>query len=84
MAELVVGDPMEVANNLGPLCTEAAAVKIVDQVKRAVDGGAKILLGGKRVNREGAYMQATILTDIMPVNPVFYEEFFGPVALFLK
>jgi len=84
MAELVVGDPMEVATNLGPLCTEAAAVKIVDQVKRAVDGGAKILLGGKRVNREGAYMQATILTDIMPVNPVFYEEFFGPVALFFK
>lgn len=84
MTELVVGDPMEAATNLGPLCTEAAAVKIADQVKRAVDGGAKILLGGKRVNREGAYMQATILTDVLPDNPVFYEEFFGPVALFFK
>ncbi|MEI7582908.1 NAD-dependent succinate-semialdehyde dehydrogenase [Runella sp.] len=84
LADLVVGDPMEAATHLGPLCTEAAAVKIADQVKRAVDGGAKILLGGKRVDREGAYMQATILTDVKPENPVFYEEFFGPVALFFK
>lgn len=84
MAAVVVGDPMEDTTHLGPLCTEAAAVKIADQVKRAVDGGAKILLGGKRVNREGAYMEATILTDILPNNPVFYEEFFGPVALFFK
>jgi succinate-semialdehyde dehydrogenase/glutarate-semialdehyde dehydrogenase len=84
MEDIVVGDPMEDTTHLGPLCTEAAAVKIADQVKRAVDGGAKILMGGKRVNREGAFMEATILTDIKPENPVFYEEFFGPVALFFK
>jgi succinate-semialdehyde dehydrogenase/glutarate-semialdehyde dehydrogenase len=84
LAQLVIGDPMEEATHLGPLCTEAAAVKIADQVKRAVDGGAKILMGGKRVDRDGAYMEATILTDVQPGNPVFYEEFFGPVALFFK
>jgi succinate-semialdehyde dehydrogenase/glutarate-semialdehyde dehydrogenase len=84
MAELVVGDPMDATTSLGPLCSEAAAVNIVDQVKRAVEGGAKIVLGGKRVEREGAYMQATILTNILPENPVFYEEFFGPVALFFQ
>lgn len=84
MEAVVVGDPMEDTTQLGPLCTEAAAVKIDDQVKRAIAGGAKILLGGKRVNREGAFMEATILTDITPANPVYYEEFFGPVALFFK
>lgn len=84
MSELVVGDPMEVTTNLGPMCTEDAAVKIADQVKRAVEGGAKILIGGKRVDREGAFMQATILTDVLHTNPVFYEEFFGPVALFFR
>lgn len=82
MAALVVGDPMDESTHLGPLCTEAAALKIADQVKRAVDGGGKILIGGKRVDREGAFMEVTILTDIKPENPVFYEEFFGPVALF--
>lgn len=84
LAALVVGDPMEDTTDLGPLSTEAAAVKIAEQVKRAVEGGAKVLLGGKRVKREGAFMEATILTDISPENPVYYEEFFGPVALFFK
>jgi succinate-semialdehyde dehydrogenase/glutarate-semialdehyde dehydrogenase len=84
MAALVIGDPMEETTNLGPLSSEAAAVNIADLVKKAVDGGAKIVLGGKRVDRTGAYMQATILTEILPDNPVFYEEFFGPVALFFQ
>ena len=79
---LVIGDPMDEATQLGPLSSEAAAVLIADQVKRAVDGGAKILLGGKRVDREGAFMQPTILTNMLPDNPTYYEEFFGPVAVF--
>jgi succinate-semialdehyde dehydrogenase/glutarate-semialdehyde dehydrogenase len=81
-AELVVGDPMDPSTQLGPLCSEEAAVKIADQVKRAVEGGAKILLGGQRVDQPGAYMEATVLTNMLPDNPVYYEEFFGPVAVF--
>lgn len=84
LAELVVGDPLDTKTQLGPLCTEEAATKIANQVERAVDGGAKIILGGKRVARIGAFMEATILTNVTQNNPVFYEEFFGPVALFFK
>ena len=79
---LVIGDPMDDATQLGPLSSEGAAIHIAEQVKRAVDGGAKIVLGGKRVDREGAFMQPTILTNMLPENPVYYEEFFGPVAVF--
>lgn len=82
LAELVIGNPIEPSTQLGPLSSEEAAVKIADQVKRAVDGGAKILLGGKRVAQPGAYMEATVLTNMLPSNPVYYEEFFGPVAVF--
>jgi succinate-semialdehyde dehydrogenase/glutarate-semialdehyde dehydrogenase len=82
LAALVVGDPMEDATQLGPLSSEAAAVQIAEQVQRAVAAGAKILLGGKRVDREGAFMQATLLTNMLPGNPVYNEEFFGPVAVF--
>jgi succinate-semialdehyde dehydrogenase / glutarate-semialdehyde dehydrogenase len=82
LAALVVGDPMDRATQLGPLSSEAAAIHIADQVQRAVEGGATILLGGKRVDREGAYMQPTILTHMLPANPVYNEEFFGPVAVF--
>jgi succinate-semialdehyde dehydrogenase/glutarate-semialdehyde dehydrogenase len=84
MAELVVGDPMEDATQLGPLSSEDAVVNIVDQVNRAVKAGAKIIMGGNRAEREGAYMLPTILADITTDNPVFYEEFFGPVALFFR
>ncbi|MBW8523772.1 NAD-dependent succinate-semialdehyde dehydrogenase [Chryseobacterium chendengshani] len=82
MSGLQVGDPIKNTTDLGPLCSEEAASNIETQVRRAVDGGAKIILGGKRVQRDGAYMEPTILTDITSENPVFYEEFFGPVALF--
>ncbi len=84
LASLVIGDPMEPATQLGPLSSEEAAVHIADQVKRAVDGGAQILLGGKRMAQEGAYMEATVLTHMLPGNPVYYEEFFGPVAVFFR
>jgi len=84
LATLVIGDPMEPATQLGPLSSEEAVVNIVDQIKRAVEGGAKILLGGKRMEQPGAYMEATVLTNMLPGNPVYYEEFFGPVAVFFK
>jgi len=83
-ANLVVGDPMDSKTELGPLCNVEAADHIADQVKRAVAGGAKIALGGKRMDQAGAYMEATVLTNMLPDNPVYYEEFFGPVAVFFK
>ncbi len=82
LADLVIGNPMDSNTQLGPLSSEEAAVNIADQVKRAVDGGAKILLGGKRLEQPGAYMEATVITNMLPDNPVYYEEFFGPVAVF--
>ncbi len=84
LAGLVVGNPMEPNTNIGPLSSEEAAVKIADQVKRAEAGGAKILLGGKRIEQPGAYMEATVITNMLPDNPVYYEEFFGPVAVLFK
>ena len=84
LANLVIGNPMETATQLGPMSSEEAAVKIADQVKRAEAGGAKILLGGKRVEQPGAFMEATVITNMLPDNPVYYEEFFGPVAVLFK
>ena len=84
LSGLKAGDPMDPATTLGPLSTEAALVTLLDQVKRAVAKGAKLALGGKRVDRPGAFMEPTILTDITAKNPAYREEFFGPVALFFR
>jgi succinate-semialdehyde dehydrogenase/glutarate-semialdehyde dehydrogenase len=78
------GDPMLGATTLGPLSTEAALLQLLAQVDAAVKGGAKLLTGGKRIDRPGWFMQATILTDIAPGNPAFRDEFFGPVVSFFR
>jgi succinate-semialdehyde dehydrogenase/glutarate-semialdehyde dehydrogenase len=84
LAALKPGDPMDKATTLGPLSTEAALLQLLDQVERAVAKGATVVIGGKRINRPGSFMQPTILTNIKPGNPAFREEFFGPVALFFR
>ncbi len=78
------GDPMDQATTLAPLSSEGALLNLLDQVQRAVAGGAHVVLGGARLDHPGAFMQPTILTNIKPDNPVYYEEFFGPVALFFS
>jgi succinate-semialdehyde dehydrogenase/glutarate-semialdehyde dehydrogenase len=84
LAALKPGDPLDEKTELGPLSTESALVQLVKQVDGAVKHGAKVLLGGKRIDRPGSFMEPTILTDIAPNNPAFREEFFGPVALFFR
>lgn len=78
------GDPMDEKTTHGPLSTEAALLQLLKQVDAAVAHGAKLLMGGKRIDRPGAFMQATILTDIQPDNPAFRDEFFGPVVSFFR
>ncbi len=81
---IVPGDPMEESTMQGPLSTESALLKLLTQVDAAVKGGAKLLMGGKRVDRPGWFMQTTILTDIQPGNAAFRDEFFGPVVSFYR
>jgi succinate-semialdehyde dehydrogenase/glutarate-semialdehyde dehydrogenase len=84
MEALIPGDPMDKGTTLGPLSTESALVQLLKQVDEAVAHGATLVLGGKRMNRPGSFMEPTILTDIRPGNPAYREEFFGPVALFFR
>lgn len=84
LAVLKPGDPMDQATTLAPLSTEAALINLLAQIKGAVAKGAKVLLGGNRIDRPGSFMQPTILTNIKPSNPAYREEFFGPVALIFR
>lgn len=84
MAGFKAGDPMHTETTLAPLSSEEALKKLLDQVKRAVAQGAKVIVGGERIDHPGAFMQPTILTDIDPANSAYKEEFFGPVALLFR
>jgi succinate-semialdehyde dehydrogenase / glutarate-semialdehyde dehydrogenase len=71
------GDPHSPDTTIGPLSSQTAAERLEDQVRRAVDQGAKLVAGGKR---EGNFFSPTVLTDITPDNDAYREELFGPVA----
>jgi succinate-semialdehyde dehydrogenase/glutarate-semialdehyde dehydrogenase len=71
------GDPTAEDTAVGPLSSEAAADRLEEQVKKAVDNGAEVVVGGKR---DGNYFEPTILTGIKPGDEASQEEFFGPVA----
>jgi succinate-semialdehyde dehydrogenase/glutarate-semialdehyde dehydrogenase len=81
---LTPGNPLDEKTTLGPLSSESAIVGLLAQVDNAVKHGAKVVIGGKRFNQKGAFMQPTILTDVKPENPAFRDEFFGPVAMFFR
>ncbi|MEO8936930.1 MAG: aldehyde dehydrogenase family protein, partial [Burkholderiaceae bacterium] len=84
LSALRVGNPMDETTTKGPLSTESALVDLIEQVDRAVEHGAKVLMGGSRMQGTGAFMETTILGDVKPGNPAFRDEFFGPVALFFR
>ena len=84
MEQFKPGDPMDKASTLAPLSSADALDKLEEQVQTAVKHGAKLLLGGKRADMQGNFMQPTILTDVSEDNPMFNEEFFGPVAMFFR
>lgn len=80
MENLKQGDPTDTNNDLGPLAREDLLSTLDDQVKRSIDAGAKLRLGGKRLDRKGYFYPATVLGDVEPGMPAFDEEVFGPVA----
>ncbi|CAL4869405.1 Succinate-semialdehyde dehydrogenase [NADP(+)] 1 (plasmid) [Asticcacaulis sp. MM231] len=84
LSRLEAGDPMDVKTTLGPLSSETALLQLLAQVDTAIEHGATVLMGGKRLNRPGAFMQPTILTDVTPENPAYRDEFFGPVAMVFR
>jgi succinate-semialdehyde dehydrogenase/glutarate-semialdehyde dehydrogenase len=79
--KLKLGDPLDESVTLGPLSSDAALQRILEQVKDATIHGAKVLLGGNRSGTVGAFLEPTFLTGITPDNPAYRQEFFGPVAL---
>jgi succinate-semialdehyde dehydrogenase / glutarate-semialdehyde dehydrogenase len=84
LKKLQPGDPMAQETTLAPLSSESQAKTLEGQIDLAVSHGAKVLLGGKRIDRPGAFLEPTIITGVKPESPAYKEEFFGPVALFFR
>lgn len=81
MSALKVGDPLDPATEIGPLASEAILEGVDEQVQKSIAAGAKLLTGGKRIDRPGFFYEPTVLTDIPHDSPAAREEIFGPVAV---
>jgi len=82
--QLNPGDPSNPETKFGPMARLDLLEYIDLQIQKSITMGAKLQLGGKRINREGFYYEPTLLTEITTEMPVFDEETFGPVLAIMK
>jgi len=84
MAALVVGDPIDPATGIGPLATAPIREELAVQVDQSVAAGARVLLGGRKLDGPGYFYAPTVLADPVPGSPAWDDELFGPVATLFK
>src|SRR5438094_917752 len=84
VAALKVGNPMDRANQVGPLARGDLVEERERQVNESVRLGARALTGGKRIGGDGYYFEPTVLANVRPGMPAYHEETFGPVAAVIR
>jgi acyl-CoA reductase-like NAD-dependent aldehyde dehydrogenase len=77
---LTVGDPMDAKTEVGPLTRPGQMEFLLGQIADAVKKGAKVLAGGRRVERKGYFIEPTVLVDVDHRMRLMTEESFGPVV----
>jgi len=80
MSSMKMGDPLDDQTEVGPMARLDLLEELDEQVQRSIKAGAKLLCGGKRADRPGAFYQPTVLTDVTKGMPAYEEETFGPVT----
>ena len=77
VSKLRLGDPLDEATDIGPMITEADALRTIEWVEEAVASGARVLCGGKR---HGSLVEPTVLTGTTANMRVNCQEIFAPVV----
>jgi len=84
VSKMRAGSGFEDGVSIGPLVNDAAVQKVERQVTDAVDQGATLICGGRRLTDDnldkGFFYAPTILGDVTPEMLIYREETFGPVA----
>ncbi|WP_100260262.1 NAD-dependent succinate-semialdehyde dehydrogenase [Qipengyuania seohaensis] len=84
LKDVNLGDPMDDDTELGPLSSEAQRDTVLDQVAKAKEEGCTLLFGGEKLDRDGAWMTAGLLTDVPLASETGTDEIFGPVGQIYK
>jgi acyl-CoA reductase-like NAD-dependent aldehyde dehydrogenase len=81
---LRIGDPMDRSTQIGPMAREEFLKDLERQIRESVRKGARIIVGGGRLERKGYYFAPTVLTEVRSDMPAGSEELFGPVAAMIR
>jgi betaine-aldehyde dehydrogenase len=79
VAKAVIGDPREEATTFGPMVSEEQLAIVCSYVEKGKAEGARLVHGGARLNRPGAFIQPTVFADVTDDMTIAREEIFGPV-----
>lgn len=79
-----MGDPLKEDTDVGPQAREDLRDELHEQVRKSVDQGARLVLGGEVPDSDGAFYPPTVLADVKPGMPAYEEELFGPVAAIIR
>jgi betaine-aldehyde dehydrogenase len=77
--QAVIGDPLDEATSFGPLVSQGQINIVMGYVAKGVEEGARLVYGGKQLDRPGFYMQPTVFADVTDDMTIAREEIFGPV-----
>ncbi|PWT74528.1 MAG: aldehyde dehydrogenase [Bacteroidetes bacterium] len=78
--QLKVGDPMDPTTQVGPLSRKAQVQFLQEQISDAVGKGAKILAGGRKLDRPGYFVEPTVLVNVNHSMNLMKDESFGPIV----
>ncbi|MFB9222248.1 NAD-dependent succinate-semialdehyde dehydrogenase [Paracoccus cavernae] len=76
-----VGNGMDAGVDMGPLANERRIPALEALIADAVDRGARLTTGGRRIGNEGWFFEPTVLADVPVDARIMNEEPFGPVAV---
>jgi betaine-aldehyde dehydrogenase len=79
----VIGDPMDPETSFGPMVSERQMTLVQGYIEKGQAEGARLVTGGKRVDREGFYLEPTVFADVTDDMVIAREEIFGPVMAVL-
>ena len=84
-ASLKIGDPLEEGSLYGPLHSQTSVDLYLDAIDKAKKSGGTIAYGGNQLkDREGFYVEPTIVTDLAHDNEIVHTETFAPILYIMK
>lgn len=75
-----VGDPFDPSTRMGPIISQRQLERVTGYIASGIDEGASLVTGGKRLARQGYFVEPTVFAGVTQGMRIEQEEIFGPVA----